>query len=259
MDGLSELVGPAAAEAAWSAAVRCTETSLAASEIEVLTEIATALAAQPTVAGVFARSLLIRLRSFALIAKMDVAPAPSEVPTEALHRDPLTDPARLQEIADLGLHSIEADEILQETARAAAAYFKLPNSMVSIVMNDSQFFAAMHGVDGWIADAAGTPAEWSFCQNPVRSQSEFIVEDAREHPLMKDSPLVTLEGARCYAGVPLTTSRGYTVGAFCVAGNEARTFIPEEIDVLHGYARRVMEQLEARRQVSSTSMVPLPG
>lgn len=162
--------------------------------------------------------------------------------------DPLRDPQRLAEIAALDLHSLEADAILDETVRTAAAHFGLPSSMVSIVLDGAQFFAAMHGVTGWISAARGTPVEWSFCKTPTRTQQDFVVEDATTHPTMKDSPLVTVEGQRCYAGVPLTTSRGVTVGAFCVTGTEAREFTAEEIEELHGFARAAMDRIETRRR-----------
>jgi hypothetical protein len=124
----------------------------------------------------------------------------------------LGDRARLEEIAELDLLGPGVDEILQATAEEAAERLRLPMSLVSVVTDQAQFFAAHHGLTGWLREARGTPAEWSFCANAVRSGEPFVVEDARTHPLVRENPLVTEDGIRCYAGIPLVTTRGHALG-----------------------------------------------
>ena len=160
----------------------------------------------------------------------------------------LGDTARLQEIADLRLNDSDIDGILSEIAAEAAAQFGLPIALVSIVLDQAQYFRASHGLDGWMAATRGTPAEWSFCQHVVRNREPFVVDDAQTHPLMKDSPLVRIEGVRCYAGVPLVTFRGHVIGSFCVQGPEARSFTEYDLARLHRYAKRVIARIEQRRQ-----------
>ena len=165
----------------------------------------------------------------------------------AERNDPVHDTARLEEIAALRLTSPETDAILQQTVDEAAARLSLPIGLVSIVMDEAQFFAAHTGLEGWMAQARGTPNEWSFCINSVRSGEPFVVEDATTHPVVKDIPLVTLDGIRCYAGIPLVTSRGHAVGTLCVIGHESRSFSAEEMETLRGLAARAMERIETRR------------
>lgn len=161
--------------------------------------------------------------------------------------DPVRDLSRLQEIADLRLTSPEVDAILQEVAAEAARALGLPISLVSVVLDEAQFFAAAHGLDGWMAAARGTPVEWSFCANAVRSGEPFVVEDAHVHPVVRDNPLVTEGGIRCYAGIPLVSSRGYALGTLCVIGTERRTFGTEELDLLRSLARTAIARIEQRR------------
>jgi GAF domain-containing protein len=160
----------------------------------------------------------------------------------------LDDSARLQEIADLRLNDSDVDEILSEVTAEAAAHFGLPVALVSIVLDQAQYFRGSHGLDGWMATTRGTPAEWSFCQHVVRTREPFVVEDAQYHPLMQDSPLVRMEGIRCYAGVPLVTFRGHVIGSFCVQGPEARSFTAYDLAQLHRYAKRVIMRIEERRR-----------
>ena len=168
---------------------------------------------------------------------------------EQSDNDPLKDLERLREIADLGLDSPEVDAILDGIAREAAEELDLPTGVVSIVLDEAQYFKAMFGVDGWIGAARGTPVEWSFCRNVVIQEREFVVENALENEIMKDSPLVQNEGIRCYAGIPLVTSLGHVIGSFCVQGREERSFTEEDLQLLRGFADRAMERIESRRPV----------
>lgn len=166
--------------------------------------------------------------------------------------DIVADPARLHEIAALGLATPEVDAILKEIAEEAAAQLGLPISLVSVVLDEAQFFAASHGLGGWLAQTRGTPVEWSFCANAVRSGEAFVVEDALTHPIVRDNPLVTEEGIRCYAGIPLVSSRGFALGTLCVLGTEQRSFSSEDMEKLRELAERAVERIESRRR-------PTPG
>ena len=161
---------------------------------------------------------------------------------------PLDDSARLQEIADLRLNDSDIDGVLSEIAAEAAEHFGLPVALVSIVLDQAQYFRGSHGLDGWMAKTQGTPAEWSFCQHVVRNQAPFVVDDAQSHPLMQNSPLVRIEGVRCYAGVPLVTFRGHVIGSFCVQGPDARSFTKYDLAQLHRYAKEVITRIEQRRR-----------
>jgi GAF domain-containing protein len=162
-------------------------------------------------------------------------------------REVLADAGRLQEIVDLDLLSPDVDEILRQTAETAAARLRLPMSMVTVVLDEAQFFAAHHGLTGWMAETRGTPVEWSFCANAVISREPFVVEDATTHPAVKDNPLVANDGIRCYAGIPLVSSRGHALGTLCVIGTEARTFSDDDLDALRGLAKKAVERIESRR------------
>lgn len=169
---------------------------------------------------------------------------------ETVH-DPVHDPERLAEIAALRLTAAEVDGVLQRTVEEAAAALRLPTALVCIVMDEAQWFAAHTGLSPWMAEARGTPVEWSFCANAVRSGEPFVVEDAATHPLVKDIPLVHLDGVRCYAGIPLVTSTGRTLGTLCVVGTEPRRFGEAEIETLRGLAKRAIDRIEERRRTQA--------
>lgn len=170
------------------------------------------------------------------------APGTTDTASDAIH-----DAERLQEIADLRLLDSDTAKLLQDLVDEAAAALDLPVVLVSVVLDDAQHFAAAHGLAGWLARTRGTPIEWSFCAHAVEGNAPFVVPDAPVHPLVKDNPLVTVDGFRCYAGVPLRTGNGQVVGTLCALGTEERRFTDAEIELLEGIAARVVERLEARR------------
>lgn len=162
--------------------------------------------------------------------------------------DPLRDEARLQEIADLDLLSPDVDPILADLAERAASRLGLPVSLVSVVLDEALHVAGFHGPDGlWLAETRGHPVEWSFCATSVRTRAEFVVEDAESHPEHRSNPLVTQDGVRCYAGVPLISSRGHVLGNLCVVGLEQRSFAEEDLAVLRALAEEAVRRIERRR------------
>lgn len=174
--------------------------------------------------------------------------------------DPVLSRERLQEILDLDLLSGEEDEILQQALVEATESLDMPIALVSLVLNDAQYFLAMEGLDGWLKETRGTPIEWSFCVNVVLREQPFVVEDATQHPQTRDNPLVAHENVGSYAGVPLRTSKGHVLGSLCVIGDQKRPFQPEEIRALEGWAEQVMARIESRRKSSAeTAPAPSPG
>lgn len=163
--------------------------------------------------------------------------------------DPVHDLERLQEIADLDLLAPDVDPILQEIATRAAGRLGLPVSLVSVVLDEALHVAGFHGPEGlWLSEVGGHPVEWSFCATSVRTRQPFVVESATEHPYHRTNPLVTEDGVRCYAGVPLISSRGFVLGNLCVVGMEERTFGEDEMAALRGLATEAVARIESRRR-----------
>jgi GAF domain-containing protein len=162
--------------------------------------------------------------------------------------DPLYDADRLAEIVELELLDTELDPILQDVAARAAEGLGMPVSLVSVVLDEALHVAASHGIDGlWLGDTGGHPVEWSFCATSVRTREPFLVEDAETHPYHRTNPLVVQDGVRCYAGVPLISSRGFVLGNLCVVGLEQRTFSEDELVFLRTLAAEAVQRIEERR------------
>lgn len=154
---------------------------------------------------------------------------------------------RLNEIDRLKLYEIEVDDLLDNYAREVALELNIEIGLVSVVLDEAQKFAGHYGLTGWLKEIKGTPIEWSYCVNSIKTQMPFIVQDAREHPKTKDNPLTEGEGIRCYAGVPLITKKNQVIGNLCVIGtSDSREFLDSDIQLLKKYATKVMDHLEKR-------------
>ncbi|GIH94154.1 NAD-dependent DNA ligase LigA [Planobispora siamensis] len=77
--------------------------------------------------------------------------------------------------------------------------------LVTILLDSAQVYVGAHGLpaDDWMTQAGGTPAEWAFCLQSVRTGRPYVVTDALADPRYAGNPLVELAGVRSYAGVPL--------------------------------------------------------
>jgi two-component system CheB/CheR fusion protein len=74
-----------------------------------------------------------------------------------------------------------------------------------------------------------------------------VIEDAREHPLVKDNLAIRDLGVVAYAGMPLACASGEILGSFCVIDNEPRRWTADELDTLRTLAASVSSELELRR------------
>ncbi|MEO8519972.1 MAG: ATP-binding protein [Acidobacteriota bacterium] len=120
-----------------------------------------------------------------------------------------------------------------------------PMALITLVDADRQWFKSRVGIT-----AGETPRAISFCAHAITEPELFIVADARDDERFRDNPFVTGDPhIRFYAGAPLITPDGYTLGTICVVDRVTRTLTPDQIEALDAIRRQVQSQLELRRNV----------
>lgn len=146
---------------------------------------------------------------------------------DALHRYQMLDT----------LPDIELDRI----TRFVKHLLKVPVVVVSLV-------EAKHI---WLKSAQGTTLRTTergnmCCGEAIKHSGVFAVPDLHADPWFQHDPMVKLEGARAYAGAPLTTPDGFRIGVLGVYDQRPRFFSPEEQGFLLDLAAVVIDELELR-------------
>lgn len=169
--------------------------------------------------------------------------APSAAP-----RSPPDEHDRLQAVLAMRLDEPAPGEALQRFAERVASVFGVPVCLVSIITADRQYWHAFCGLTGALAEARGTPREESFCTHAVAARAALVVQDAAAHPFFAHNRLVTEEGLRFYAGVPLFGRFGEALGTLCILDFQPRSFGYFDLELLGVLAKRVLAELEWRER-----------
>jgi len=159
--------------------------------------------------------------------------------------------ARLDTLRRLDLLDTTSSSAFDRITRMAAQLFNVPVAAISLTDSNRQWFKSRVGVNHFEVPRAGAP-----CATVTDSAEMLIVNDMLAHPVHKYSFLVE-DGIRFYAGAPLTTSDGYTLGAMCVLGTEPREVTPDESRALADLAAMVMAQIELKHALGRID--PLSG
>ena len=159
----------------------------------------------------------------------------------------LGESARMQQIASYDVFDPGLQTRLDEVAARSAELLHAPVSMVSVVLDSSQFIVGQHGVPGWVAEVQGTPAEWALCSHTVLAGSPYCIIDGTTDPVHADNPLLAMTPLRSYAGVPLEDGSGHILGAHCVIDVVPRSFTDHDIAVLNDGAQHTMDILTEYR------------
>jgi GAF domain-containing protein len=164
--------------------------------------------------------------------------------------------ARLGRIAAMGLvDDLAPDEGLQTLVEETARSFQVPVALVSIVLEDRQWFKAYFGLPEPLTRQRSTPREVSLCRHVVEGDScqPLVVPDATVHPVLSSNPMVREGFVRGYAGAPLVTPEGTVLGTLCIIDTKPLGIGPDEVETLVRMARRIAGELELRSAARRTA------
>lgn len=178
----------------------------------------------------------------------DSAPPPPRGPRDVVPGGqapalPPDEAERLADLRELGVLDYGKDPDLESLADLAALIADTRIALLSIVEEDEQVFKAAVGLD-----AESTPRDLSFCGHAILGgPAPMVVPDAREDARFADNPLVTGDPhVVFYAGIPLLTSRGHSIGTLCVVDDKPRELTERQMKALERLAGQAAGLIEAR-------------
>jgi len=169
----------------------------------------------------------------------------------------LTRPDRLAALRRTALLGTPPEEGFDRLTRMAARLLGTPVSLIALVADDHQFFKSAVGLPEPWASNRVTPISFSFCGQVVATAEPLILEDARRHPLLRHNPVIRELGWVAYAGVPLVTRQGHTLGALCVVDRTPRLWSERDIILLQDLAASVVTEIELRVEIAERRQAQL--
>ncbi|WP_375386873.1 GAF domain-containing protein [uncultured Amnibacterium sp.] len=150
--------------------------------------------------------------------------------------------ARLAALHQYDLLDTPPEGAFDRITTLAARVFDMPVSTVSIVDRDRIWFKSHFGLDG--GEIARDPG---LCATVVDTGERVVIADARTDSGAQHNPLIAGDlGLQSYAGVPLTSIDGFTLGALSVADYRPRTLSADQLDILERLGRMITHELEMR-------------
>lgn len=155
-------------------------------------------------------------------------------------RLPLDEALRLSELDAYEILDSDPEKEFDELVELLKQITNCPYVAISFIDSNRQWHKASIGLDGKFEDR-----EISFCSHAILGKKPMIVNDALQDERFHDNPKVT-EGfkIRFYAGAPILSSNGRSIGAVCAYDSQARPFSAEQeraIEIISGQVTRLLE------------------
>jgi diguanylate cyclase (GGDEF)-like protein len=160
---------------------------------------------------------------------------------------PTNEPERLRALQNYNILDTLPEQCFDDISQLASEICATPIALVSFVDSDRQWFKSRYGFD-----ITESPRDIAFCAHTILEPGVLVVPDAREDVRFADNPLVVHSPAlRFYAGAPLVTAAGESLGTLCVIDRVVRTLTDAQVHSLRALSRQVMAQLELRLHVAA--------
>jgi PAS domain S-box-containing protein len=162
---------------------------------------------------------------------------------------PENEEARLEVLRRYAILDTFPEQAFDDLTRLAALICDTPIALVSLVDQDRQWFKSKIGFED-----KETTRDVAFCAHAILDPNVTVVSDALADRRFSDNVLVTEEPRiRFYAGAPLVTEQGYSLGTLCVLDRVPRTLSSDQKNALKSLSRLVVAQMELGRSVSDLS------
>lgn len=160
---------------------------------------------------------------------------------------PLDEAKRLDILNRKNLNNSARERQFDLITRHVARITAFPVCLLTFIDRDTQWIKSTIGLE-----ADSMPRHQAFCNYTIAQGGAFVVANAAADDRFSGNPLVLGGPAiRCYAGHPVTTNDGVTVGALCVIDNRVRNVPKHVLDQLAGMSEIVAELIDQRPAIAA--------
>ena len=156
---------------------------------------------------------------------------------------PENDVQRIEILKRYKILDTPSEGAFDNVALLAAQIFDTPIALVSLVDAEKVFFKANVGME----NIKSSPRGMSLCSLAILQPAVTVFENAPTEPCLLSNPMVAGDfGLKFYAGAPLITHDGFSIGTLCVIDKQPRNFSARDRTILQGLSKIVMDEIELR-------------
>jgi PAS domain S-box-containing protein len=137
------------------------------------------------------------------------------------------------------------DPVLDDLTQLAAQICDTPVAAVSFIGSDRIWIRSRFGMESLELSLGSLP-----CETTILGDTVYEISDARNNPdYAPDGILLEGRTYRFYAGAPLTTPGGISIGALLVLDSHSRVLTPAQSSALSVLSRQVINRLELNGRI----------
>lgn len=122
----------------------------------------------------------------------------------------------------------EKEDVFDDLTKIAASICKTDYSAISIIDDDRQWFKSTYGFD-----LKETPLDHSICKNFISKYDDGLyIPDLSKDKKFKSHPALINSNTRFYAGFPIKTESGFTLGSLCVFDSKPKKLTEFQLGLL---------------------------
>jgi signal transduction histidine kinase len=151
---------------------------------------------------------------------------------------------RIKALKSFSILDTFSEKEFDEITLLASIICETPMSLISLIDGDRQWFKSKIGLD-----IEETSREVSFCGHAILNDGQlFTVEDSRLDERFHDNPLVTgFPNVVFYAGAPLVTSDGFSLGTLCVLDNKPKALTAVQQKAMEVLSNNIISLFELKK------------
>lgn len=152
---------------------------------------------------------------------------------------PANESERLASLRKLNILDTPLEERYERLTRLLCKMLDVPMAAFTLVDDNRQWFKSIQGLS-----STETERKLSFCAHVVAGDDMMHVPNATEDHRFSDHPMVTNNpNIAFYAGCPVRSPDGKTIGALCAIDTKPRQLDPEQLEALRDLAALVENEV----------------